>query len=992
VSRLFGVPIDTLLLLLLGLFVIAGVILAVSALRNRIAFRLALRNIPRRPAQTSLILLGLMLATLLFSAAFSTGDTMTHSLRVQATRTLGEVDILIEANQSDAFGRPGYFGEDVVAETAAELVGDGSADGVSGMIRESAPVVSSDSGLSEPRIEILGIAADRPQTLGVLVSTDGSALQVGSLRPGEVYLSEEAASSLEVGQGDIVQLYSSTQPDTLVVAGIVASGAEPAGDVSLVLPLDQAQVLFGHPGEVNAVVVSNSGTGPDAAALSDSVLDRLDGLLTRNGLEGTAVKQERLDEAEELGNFFSSIFLLFAQFSVAAGILLIFLIFVMLAAERKHELGMARAVGAQRGHVVRMFVYEGFMYALLASIVGSLLGVMVGWGMVRILRVAIDSSGFDLDFTFNWRSVLIAYFLGTVFTLIIVLISSWRVSRLNIVRAVRDLPEPRIVKRSRKRLVGIILLLVAGVGAFALGLQTLQAGTAWLGVSLFLIGLALLARRLGVSERVAFTIAGLALVITWIIPSSWIERVLPDMSAGIELFFLSGIMLVIGGVWVVIFNTDIILRIVVAVLGRIRGLPAVLKTAVTYPTLERFRTGMTLAMLSLVVFTLVIMSFIISSIATMWEDQDRLSGGYELRAAVGYANPVDDLEAEWAARASEQGMRAEDFAVIAGQAATLAEVSQVDGTQGPGDFYVQGVDEVYSETTLYEFVLTAPGYETPRDVWVALQEEPDTAVVVSYMVPTKSSFSFSSYSPPIMLEGFWIQDEALPEDVYLSVTSAGGGEARRLHVIGVLDTQAAYAGQIVTSRETLEAVAGQPLPTIDYMIGLAPGVDAEEAGRALEKAFVANGLQAEPIEAEIREMTSSSLMVNSLLQGFMALGLVVGIAALGVIAARSVVERRRQIGVLRALGFQKSMVQLSFLLESSFVALLGIGLGVVLAVGLSPGVVDSMSEEFEGLSYDAPVRQIILICVVAYLASLVTTYLPSRQASKVYPAEALRYE
>ena len=56
----------------------------------------------------------------------------------------------------------------------------------------------------------------------------------------------------------------------------------------------------------------------------------------------------------------------------------------------------------------------------------------------------------------------------------------------------------------------------------------------------------------------------------------------------------------------------------------------------------------------------------------------------------------------------------------------------------------------------------------------------------------------------------------------------------------------------------------------------------------------------------------------SLLQGFMGLGLVVGIAA------RSVVERRQQIGVLRALGFQKEMVHLTFLLESSFVALLGI--------------------------------------------------------------------
>ena len=72
----------------------------------------------------------------------------------------------------------------------------------------------------------------------------------------------------------------------------------------------------------------------------------------------------------------------------------------------------------------------------------------------------------------------------------------------------------------------------------------------------------------------------------------------------------------------------------------------------------------------------------------------------------------------------------------------------------------------------------------------------------------------------------------------------------------------------------------------------------------------------------------------------MGLGLVVGIAALGVIAARSVVERRQQIGILRSLGFQRGMVQLTFLLESSFVALLGITIGVLLGAFLAYNVMD----------------------------------------------------
>ena len=134
------------------------------------------------------------------------------------------------------------------------------------------------------------------------------------------------------------------------------------------------------------------------------------------------------------------------------------------------------------------------------------------------------------------------------------------------------------------------------------------------------------------------------------------------------------------------------------------------------------------------------------------------------------------------------------------------------------------------------------------------------------------------------------------------------------------------------------------------------------------------------------------MIIMSLLQGFMGLGLVVGIAALGVIAARSVVERRQQIGVLRALGFQKEMVHLTFLLESSFVALLGIAIGIGLGFAMSFNIFELMSRDIDGLTYQFPWLNALAVLVVAYGASLLTTYLPARQAARVYPAEALRFE
>ncbi len=74
------------------------------------------------------------------------------------------------------------------------------------------------------------------------------------------------------------------------------------------------------------------------------------------------------------GGVFSSIFSIFGIFSILAALLLIVLIFVMLAAERRVEIGVARAVGVQRGQIVQMFMTEGMVYNLAAGRTGRAAG------------------------------------------------------------------------------------------------------------------------------------------------------------------------------------------------------------------------------------------------------------------------------------------------------------------------------------------------------------------------------------------------------------------------------------------------------------------------------------------------------------------------------------------------------------------------------------------------------------------------------------------
>ena len=127
--------------------------------------------------------------------------------------------------------------------------------------------------------------------------------------------------------------------------------------------------------------------------------------------------------------------------------------------------------------------------------------------------------------------------------------------------------------------------------------------------------------------------------------------------------------------------------------------------------------------------------------------------------------------------------------------------------------------------------------------------------------------------------------------------------------------------------------------------------------------------------------------------GFMGIGLFVGIAAVGVIAFRTVVERRQQIGMLRAIGYKRNAIALSFLMESAFTAALGITSGIVLGLLLANQLVKTDDFVAGGVrEFYIPWLQIILIGGFAFIASLLMTIILSRQASSIPIAEALRYE
>jgi ABC-type lipoprotein release transport system permease subunit len=191
------------LLIILGLAVI---VLAVAALRERVFFVMGVRNFVRRPAQTILTFIGLMLAAMIFSASFSTGDTLTHSIRRLGVDILGEVDIRIESKSTQSVAALGYFDESRFQQVSQALQDEPRVEAMAPAIGETVPVLAPKSNLYEPVVTLMGVDDRYTEGLDPLRDNHGSNLSIADLGENQVYVSAPLAEEIGLVTGDEIQV------------------------------------------------------------------------------------------------------------------------------------------------------------------------------------------------------------------------------------------------------------------------------------------------------------------------------------------------------------------------------------------------------------------------------------------------------------------------------------------------------------------------------------------------------------------------------------------------------------------------------------------------------------------------------------------------------------------------------------------------------------------------------------------------------------------
>jgi len=222
----------------------------------------------------------------------------------------------------------------------------------------------------------------------------------------------------------------------------------------------------------------------------------------------------------------------------------------------------------------------------------------------------------------------------------------------------------------------------------------------------------------------------------------------------------------------------------------------------------------------------------------------------------------------------------------------------------------------------------------------------------------------------------------------------GVGDTVRLlrsnfHVAGIYETGISYEdiGVVIGLREA-QALTGKPHQVMYYAIKLRNPEDAGMVVEQLEAAFPDLDVS---LTSEIAESMSDFQVMEELMTQVSALAVFIGGLGMLNTMLMSVLERTREIGVLRALGWRKRQILAMIVKESLLLGavggvcgiLFGWGLGGLL--GLLEGTWASIEPAYSGALF-------IQAVVVAVLAGLLGGLYPAWRATRLRPVEALRYE
>ena len=942
---------------ILGLFLLAYGAVAVFAVRHPLLAKLAAREAVRRKGQSMLVVAGLMVGTATISAALIAGDSVgDSSVNAFAYQNWSYTDLTVTAST-------GFFPPDVARRLAdspeVRRVTDGVSAGI--VLVGSAADLTTRQGSS--RVTVVGFDPAGQMPFGAYVLTDGSRTFGSDLGPGDVLVSRTLADKLDTRPGDRFRVTVESAsgqpagggpPETAVplrVAGIARQEGPGAYTLGAVVfaPLATVQGVA-HTDQINVVRVSAPGGIRDtleAAHQAAAVIRR-----TAQGLGETApltVREAKAQDVENAraGTVFIRAFLVgMSALVVAAGAALVVNLIGMLTEERRSRLGVLRALGLKRRPLVGLSVIEGALYSLAAGVVGTAVGVAAGRLVAsRFGRAFADFAGEDFDFRFDFylkpATLLSGFAIGSFLTLVVVFLASRRTARMSVTAAIRNLPEPppeRLRGRSPLRVLRLIAFGLLGV----LGMvQSNPVGRLLGGLALIVVASSLLRTRL--EARLHATLTGLAL-------AAWAFFMISgaDPNRDPEQFFGLFVIAMLTSVFGLTILASANLHIVetlVGLLGRaFTRLRAILRPPLAYLARRPLRTGLTTGVFAVIVgmLSLFAVFFVIFG-----PDYEQFGNGYDVRV-LSTGTPVIDIPRE---------VRPD---------VARSTVIPTRGYVGP----VRSPDSFTSGEHVFVPMFEVGGNAAQHPP-VRLEQR------MKRFTSDRQAWAEVARNPRFVIGNFGTPGNQV---------TLQGPQGRVTFIVAGTQSFGLLDGLFGT-RKAFAPFSETPLGA-SMLIEVREGVNARAVARAIERHLFEQGVDAESVQALLDNVDRANKTFFSTIDVLMRMGLVVGILSLGIVAFRIITERRHVIGVMRALGFKRRAVMVGLMAEAALTASIGAVVGIV--VGVTMGYLFYRQGDSEG-DFGIDFGSIGGVLALIYLAVLLVTLVPAWRASRLPPAEAVRY-
>jgi putative ABC transport system permease protein len=243
--------------------------------------------------------------------------------------------------------------------------------------------------------------------------------------------------------------------------------------------------------------------------------------------------------------------------------------------------------------------------------------------------------------------------------------------------------------------------------------------------------------------------------------------------------------------------------------------------------------------------------------------------------------------------------------------------------------------------------------------------------------------------------------QAILSDSFASEQGLGVGDRFRLltqtrarpefEVAGLFDSKLDVFGDVLVAQPVMARVFRQTQDQIDF-VQTAPGADSARVQALLTAGAEATFPTTEVLnQQELKESREAQVdqLVN-LVYALLLLAVVISLFGIANTLALSIHERRRELGMLRAIGMSRRQVRTMVRYEAVITALIGAMLGMVLGLVFAFLIGQPLKDEGFTLSY--PIGSLIVLLVLAALAGVLAAIPPARRASRLDVLESLQYE